>query len=113
MAKFIATAPLFIGRARAANPGDEIPEDIIEKNGWEDSVELVDEDQDEAPAKPAPVKEILAEVGETDRGVCRAERVGDPLGADVGDLGLSLEPLVDHAQRRRHHRVRHLSPSPA
>lgn len=36
--KFIATAPLFIGRARAANPGDEVPAESVEKYGWQDRV---------------------------------------------------------------------------
>lgn len=36
MAKpFIATAPIFIGFARAHNVGDEVPESNVKANGWE------------------------------------------------------------------------------
>lgn len=34
----IATEPLFIGRARAANPGDVIDAQTVENNGWGDKV---------------------------------------------------------------------------
>ncbi len=34
----IATQPLFIGRARAANPGDVVPAENVEKYGWQDGV---------------------------------------------------------------------------
>lgn len=36
--KYIATAPLFIGYARAHNIGDEVPADNVERNGWSDMV---------------------------------------------------------------------------
>lgn len=36
--KLIATRPLFIGRARAHNPGDEVPAENVEKHGWADGV---------------------------------------------------------------------------
>jgi len=42
MAKFIATKPLFVGFARAHNPGDEVPEDNVKANGWEDGVARAD-----------------------------------------------------------------------
>lgn len=46
--KIIATEPLFIGLARAANTGDEIPQSTYDRqaeaNGWEDKVEFVDVD---------------------------------------------------------------------
>jgi hypothetical protein len=35
---FIATEPLFVGNARAHNPGDEVPAENVEANGWQDSV---------------------------------------------------------------------------
>lgn len=38
MAKMIATEPLFIGRARAANPGDAVDSETVENNGWGDKV---------------------------------------------------------------------------
>lgn len=34
----IATEPLYIGRARAANPGDTVPEENVKRFGWEDQV---------------------------------------------------------------------------
>lgn len=34
----VATEPLFIGRARAANPGDVIDAQTVENNGWGDKV---------------------------------------------------------------------------
>lgn len=36
--KLIATRPLFIGRARAHNVGDEVPADHVERYGWADGV---------------------------------------------------------------------------
>lgn len=38
MAKFIATQTLFVGTAAAHQPGDEVPEANIERNGWADGV---------------------------------------------------------------------------
>ncbi len=38
MATFIATEPLFIGTARAHNPGDVVPEENVSANGWGDMV---------------------------------------------------------------------------
>jgi hypothetical protein len=38
---FIATEPLFVGNARAHNPGDIVPEENVEANGWQDSVAKV------------------------------------------------------------------------
>jgi hypothetical protein len=39
MAKpYIATAPLFVGFARAFNPGDVVPDEHVEKYGWQDGV---------------------------------------------------------------------------
>lgn len=35
---YIATEPLFVGTARAHNPGDVVPADNVERNGWQDSV---------------------------------------------------------------------------
>jgi hypothetical protein len=35
---YIATEPLFIGTARAHNPGDVVPADNVERNGWQDGV---------------------------------------------------------------------------
>jgi hypothetical protein len=35
---FIATEPLFIGTARAHNPGDVVPAENVEKYGWKDQV---------------------------------------------------------------------------
>lgn len=35
---FIATEPLFVGLARAHNPGDRVPADNVKRNGWEDGV---------------------------------------------------------------------------
>jgi hypothetical protein len=34
----IATAPLFIGYTRAHNPGDRVPAENVERNGWQDGV---------------------------------------------------------------------------
>lgn len=38
MNDYIATDALFVGNARAHNPGDPVPEENIKANGWEDSV---------------------------------------------------------------------------
>jgi hypothetical protein len=38
---YIASEPLFVGNARAHNPGDHVPEDNIARNGWEDKVAKV------------------------------------------------------------------------
>ncbi len=35
---FIATVPLFVGTARAHNPGDVVPADNVKEHGWEDGV---------------------------------------------------------------------------
>lgn len=35
---YIATEPLFVGTARAHNPGDEVPAENVERHGWKDSV---------------------------------------------------------------------------
>ncbi len=35
---FIATAPLFVGTARAHNPGDVVPAENVKAHGWEDGV---------------------------------------------------------------------------
>ena len=35
---FIATEPLFVGNARAHNPGDVVPDDNVKRNGWESGV---------------------------------------------------------------------------
>lgn len=35
---YIATEPLFVGTARAHNPGDVVPAENVERNGWEDKV---------------------------------------------------------------------------
>lgn len=34
----IATEPLFIGRARAHNPGDVVPEENVKEHGWGEQV---------------------------------------------------------------------------
>lgn len=36
--RFIAKQPIFIGRARAHNPGDVVPARNVEKHGWHDLV---------------------------------------------------------------------------
>ena len=36
-----ATEPLFLGRARAHNPGDLVPAKYVEKHGWQDKVEAL------------------------------------------------------------------------
>jgi hypothetical protein len=38
---FIAKEALFVGNARAHNPGDHVPEDNIARNGWQDQVAKV------------------------------------------------------------------------
>jgi hypothetical protein len=35
---YIAKEPLFVGTARAHNPGDVVPDENVKANGWEDSV---------------------------------------------------------------------------
>lgn len=35
---WIATAPLFVGMARAFNPGDVVPDEHVEQYGWHDGV---------------------------------------------------------------------------
>jgi hypothetical protein len=35
---YIATAPLFVGYARAHNPGDVVPDANVEEHGWQDGV---------------------------------------------------------------------------
>jgi hypothetical protein len=34
---YIATAPLYVGTARAHNVGDRVPAANVKANGWEDS----------------------------------------------------------------------------
>lgn len=34
----IATEPLYLGRFRAANPGDQVPKTTVEANGWDGKV---------------------------------------------------------------------------
>lgn len=53
--RFVATAPLFIGRARAANPGDEVPAASVEKYGWGGKVRKVSAG-DIAPESTVPAK---------------------------------------------------------
>lgn len=36
--KFVATQPLFIGFARAHNPGDIVPAANVDEHGWQDGV---------------------------------------------------------------------------
>lgn len=58
--KFIAKKALFVGRIRAANPGDEVPESAIENNAWDvDDFEVFDVDDE---AAPAPVQKSLDEM---------------------------------------------------
>jgi hypothetical protein len=35
---YIATEPLYVGTARAHNPGDVVPADNVERHGWQDGV---------------------------------------------------------------------------
>ncbi len=35
---YIATVPLFVGTARAHNPGDVVPAENVKAHGWEDGV---------------------------------------------------------------------------
>lgn len=35
---YIAKEPLFVGLARAHNPGDVVPDENVKANGWEDGV---------------------------------------------------------------------------
>lgn len=56
-ANLVATEPLFIGRARAANPGDVIDAETVKNNGWGDKVakEGTKAAQNATPAEePAP-----------------------------------------------------------
>lgn len=50
---YIAKSPLFVGNARAHNPGDVVPDDNVERNGWQDDVEKVSDTPDAAPSKSA------------------------------------------------------------
>jgi hypothetical protein len=59
MSDYVAKEPLFIGLARAHNPGDVIPAEKVERFGWHDKVEKVkahraaaDEDEEDTK-KPA------------------------------------------------------------
>ena len=38
MTQYIATTALFVGTARAHNPGDLVPAENVERNGWSDGV---------------------------------------------------------------------------
>jgi hypothetical protein len=56
---YIATVPLFVGTARAHNPGDVVPEENIKANGWQDSVvkagtKAAEKALDEVTAEPLP-----------------------------------------------------------
>lgn len=35
---FIATEPLYVGMARAHSVGDEVPDDNVQRNGWQSGV---------------------------------------------------------------------------
>lgn len=35
---YIATEALYVGSARAHNPGDVVPDDNVKQNNWQDSV---------------------------------------------------------------------------
>ena len=35
---YIATEPLYVGTARAHNPGDVVPAENVERNGWQNKV---------------------------------------------------------------------------
>lgn len=54
MAKHIATEALFIGRARAHNPGDVVPEANIDTYGWRDKVAVEGTVDPTADRRPAP-----------------------------------------------------------
>ena len=52
--RYLAKEPLFIGRARAFNPGDPVPAKHVETYGWDDLVEVEGHDTDDQPvASPA------------------------------------------------------------
>lgn len=56
---YVAKVPLFVGTARAHNPGDSVPEANLETNGWgEDEVEQV---EDPEVAEPEQVEQALVE----------------------------------------------------
>lgn len=74
---FIATEPLFVGRARAHNPGDEVPAENVEKNGWEDKV---------TTAGPAEAEQLPG--------------IYDPAAHSVTDVNTYLE-TADDAERDR------------
>lgn len=62
--RYIATAPIFVGYARAHNVGDVVPEENVKANGWEDLVSREDSKaakvavkSAQGDAEPAPVSE--------------------------------------------------------
>lgn len=67
--KFVATRELFVGNARAANPGDLIDGDTVKNNGWEDGVaRLGTKAAEEAVYDPSEhtVDEVNAHLAEVD-----------------------------------------------
>lgn len=50
----VATEPLFIGTARAHNPGDLVRADTVDENGWQGKVTGRDTKAAQQAAQPQP-----------------------------------------------------------
>jgi hypothetical protein len=54
---YIATAPIFVGTALAHAVGDEVPDENVKANGWEDSVSRAGTKAADEATKPAETSE--------------------------------------------------------
>lgn len=59
---YVATEPLFIGTARAHNPGDVVPAENVERYGWQDQVASEGSAAAEAALPFDPTGKTVAEV---------------------------------------------------
>lgn len=55
---YVAKVPLFVGSARAHNPGDPVPAENIKVNGWEDGVARVGTKAAEKAADAAAPEDV-------------------------------------------------------
>lgn len=51
MSDYKAVKPLYVGNARAHNPGDIVSAEVVKKYGWEDRVESLTKTEQKAVAK--------------------------------------------------------------
>lgn len=97
--RYRATEALFIGRARAANIGDEVSAKSVEKCGWQDGVEEITETEIVAAQQVDPTTPNVPK-----RGASKADWVayatdarlaGQALSSEEADV-LTRDELADH-----------------